>query len=186
MWASSFREVDVPCMYYSCIWGPQNMFAEGQEPGLPDWGSRKLLSQKLGLALRGAGPFTPATMDITESCRLGRSGAGVSCRMVHNVWEQVSLQSSQFVLNKYPRLFFWIALCYFWVVETGWGKSPTRQKKHGKMFLQCVALIHLNDLMTSRGLQRNTMHARGSKEHPLPVLWNSKWIPGREHNARLL
>lgn len=38
------------------------------------------------------------------------------------------------------------------------------------MFLQCVALIRLNDLMTSRGLQQNTMHTEGSKEHPLPVL----------------
>lgn len=118
-------------------------------------------------------------MDISESSRL------LPCTIVYNMCENKSV-CNLFVLIKYPWWFFWILLCYFWVVGTSWGKSPTRQRKRGKMFLQCVALIRLNDLMTSRGLQQNTMHTEGSKEHPLPVLWNSKWIPGREHNARLL
>lgn len=77
MWASSFREVDVPCLYYNCIWGPQNMFTEGKEPGLPDWESRKLLYQKLGLALRGAGPFT---LQLWISLRA--AGLGARCGSV--------------------------------------------------------------------------------------------------------
>lgn len=121
-------------------------------------------------------------------CKFRHPYAGVPCSMA---WCMTCLgidSIGQFVLNKYHQIFFFFltVLCYFWTVEAGWGKSPTKQKEHGKMVLQCVALIHLNDLMTSRGLQENTMHAGGSKGHPLPVLWNSKWIPGREHNARLL
>lgn len=120
-------------------------------------------------------------------CKFRHPHAGVSCSMVYYMLGNRFSRSVCFKqVSPNFFIYFLTALCYFWAVEAGWGKSPTKQKEHGKMFLQCVALIHLNDLMTSRGLQENTMQAGGSKGHPLPVLWNSKWIPGREHNARLL